>query len=193
MSAMAGADYRLKYILAGSSGSGKTTMASVLERELGLRRCITSTTRPPRPGEQDGVAYHFRPQLDPKELFEYAVFGGHEYGITRDELRRGDFIILDPQGVDYYRRHYPGPLTVIQLMRDGIDVDPERMARDRAAGFDRLCPDIIVRGETVEEMAANLLCAIKLKKPALEQQIRVASQHAEATPGSLVKASEQER
>ena len=190
---MGESDYRLKYILAGSSGSGKTTMASVLERELGFLRCITSTTRPPRPGEQDGIDYHFRAQLDPKELFEYAVFGGYEYGITKEELRRGDFIILDPQGVDYYRRHYPGPLTVIQLMRDGIAVDPERMARDRAAGFNRICPDIVVRGETVEEMAENLLCVIASKKQALEYQIRNAAQRAEVSPEFPGRGGAQER
>ncbi len=150
-------DYRLKYILVGASGSGKSTMASVLEQYLGLKRCITSTTRPPRPGEVNGRDYHFEKQLDPDNMFEHATFGGHEYGICREELAHGDFIILDPQGVAYYRENYPAPLTVIQLIRSGIDVDANRMARDRDAGFDQVEPDVIVRGETVDEMASNLI------------------------------------
>lgn len=161
--------YHLKYILVGASGSGKSTMASVLEQELGLRRCVTSTTRPPREGETHGVDYYFESQLDPAQMFEHATFGGHEYGISKASLANGDFVILDPQGVDYYRRHYPGSLTVIQLQRDGIAVDPERMARDRAAGFDHVFPDIIVRGETIEEMAANLIRAMRALEPLNER------------------------
>lgn len=153
--------YRLKYILCGASGSGKTTMASVLEEQLGMRRCVTSTTRPPREGEEDGISYHFVPHINPKEMFEHTSFGGFDYGISKDELKRGDFVILDPQGVKYYRHHYPNPLTVIQLVRQGIDVAPERIARDRAAGFDRVDPDYFVKGETIFEMAENLISTIR--------------------------------
>lgn len=150
-------DYRLKYVLVGVSGSGKSTMGKILEEEFGFRRCITSTTRPPRAGEIDGKDYYFRSQLDPTEMFECASFGGHEYGITKDELARGDFVILEPQGVQYYRKHYPAPLTVIQLQREGIQVDEARRARDTAAGFDDVHPDYIVIGETIADMSANLL------------------------------------
>lgn len=153
--------FRLKYILVGASGTGKTTMAHILEEELGLKRCITSTTRPPRPGEKDGIDYHFRSELKPEEMFEYVRFGGYEYGITYHELSRGDFVILEPQGVQYYREHYPAPLTVIQLQRSNIDVDAERMARDKAAGFDCVNPDIVVSGDTIDTMAANLLGVIE--------------------------------
>ena len=154
-------DYRLKFILVGASGSGKTTMAGVLEEQFGLKRCVTSTTRPPREGEVDGISYHFKSEFDLKEMFEHASFGGFEYGVSFDELKKGDFIILEPQGVDYYREHFPNPLTVIQLVREGIEVDADRMARDKAAGFDRVNPDIIVRGETIEEMSENLICAME--------------------------------
>ena len=168
---MSHSEYCLKYVLVGSSGSGKSTMAHILEQEYGLRRCITSTTRPPRAGETDGVDYHFRNHLNPEEMFEHAAFGGYEYGITRDELTRGDFIILDPQGVSYYRKHYHAPLTIIQLVRDNIQVGLDRMARDRAAGFDQVHPDFIVRGETVEEMAANLIAVIRQSSPTFSQKL----------------------
>lgn len=166
--------YRLQYILVGASGSGKSTMARILETEFGLRRCITSTTRPPRAGEIDGVDYHFKTHFNPAEMFEHASFGVHEYGITKDELARGDFIILEPQGVDYYRKHYPRPLTVIQLVRDNIQVDAERMARDRAAGFDYVYPDFVVRGETIEEMTENLITVIRQSSPTLAQKLNLA-------------------
>lgn len=167
-------DYRVSFILVGASGSGKSTMASILEEQLGLRRCITCTTRPPRPGERDGVDYHFRTHLNPEEMFEYASFGGYEYGVTREELTRGDFIILEPQGVSYYREHYPAPVTVIQLERTGIQIDAARRNRDRAAGFDNVNPDIIIRGETIAETTKNLLKAVNRLKKSLPVQIDAA-------------------
>ncbi len=174
MIALHNTEYRLKYILVGASGCGKSTMAAMLCKELGLRRCVTSTTRPPRPGEVDGVDYHFRYHIEPQEMFEHAIFGGYAYGIQHSELSKGDFIILDPQGVEHYRKHYPAPLTVIQLVRNDIHVDPERMARDRAAGFDSVNPDIIVRGDTIEEMSQNLLNVIGSKQPSLDDIITCA-------------------
>lgn len=153
-------DYRLKYVLVGASGTGKTTMAGILEQALGFRRCITSTTRPPRPGEVDGKDYYFRTEFDPRDMFEQATFGKHQYGITHRELTRGEFIILEPQGVRYYREHYPKPLVVIQLHRDNIEIDAQRRARDRDAGFDSVHPDFIVEGDTIDAMATNLLSVI---------------------------------
>ena len=149
-----------KYILVGASGTGKSTMAEHLESALGLTRCITCTTRPPRPGEMEKGEYHFVESFDMLSMFEQAEFGGHRYGITNDELTKGDFVILDPQGVDYYLKNYPGTLTVIKLERSGIDVDPERRARDAGAGFDAVQADITVHGETVEDMQKNLTAAL---------------------------------
>ena len=48
------------YALCGMSGVGKTTIQrALLERQPHLSRLVTSTTRPPRPGEVSGVDYHF--------------------------------------------------------------------------------------------------------------------------------------
>src|SRR5260221_13872339 len=48
------------FVLAAPSGGGKTSLvAALLEREPGIRLSVSYTTRPPRPGEKDGVHYHF--------------------------------------------------------------------------------------------------------------------------------------
>lgn len=113
-----------------------------------------------RSDETDGKDYYFLPSLNPDKMFEMARFGNHSYGTSYEELARSDFVILEPQGVRYFRDHYPGKLTVIQLQRTNIQVDPERMARDKAAGFDSVHPDYIVTGDSIDAMAANLLAVI---------------------------------
>jgi guanylate kinase len=48
------------YIVAAPSGAGKTTLVRLLlENDPGIRLSISSTTRPPRPGEMNGREYHF--------------------------------------------------------------------------------------------------------------------------------------
>lgn len=184
-------ELKLKYVLVGSSGAGKTTMAGILKNVLGFQRCITSTTRPPRPGEVDGIDYHFRSSLHLDEMFEMARFGENLYGTTWDELMKGDFIILEPQGVRYFREHYPAPLCVIQLQRDNIQVDAERMDRDRSAAFDSVDPDIVVTGNTIDAMASNLLSAIaqyqQKEKRQLSQIICSAEDQKQSRPLEIQK------
>lgn len=152
---------RLRYVLVGRSGSGKSTMSHFLEKDLGLRRCITHTTRPPREGEVDGRDYHFVSSLNERVMFEHSRFGAYWYGTSWDELSQSDFIILEPQGVAYFRTHFPGPLTVLQLERSNIAVDPDRMLRDRQAGFDDVHPDVLITGDTIEEMSASLISLVR--------------------------------
>jgi len=96
-------------LLSAPSGAGKTTLCQeLLRRRPGLSRVVTCTTRPPRPGERDGVDYHF---LDPEtyerkvaagEFFEHAVVYGHGYGTLRrevlDRLRSGSDVLLNVDG-----------------------------------------------------------------------------------------------
>lgn len=83
------------FVITGPSGVGKGTLIRALfDRvpELGL--AISATTRPPRPGEQDGVAYHFlaRDEFDRRvgagDFVEWAEYSGNRYGTLRSELAR---------------------------------------------------------------------------------------------------------
>jgi guanylate kinase len=95
-------------IVSGPSGSGKSTLIRRALSEFGprLRHAVSATTRDRRPGEVDGVHYHFwTPERFEQgilagEFLEYAtVFGRHHYGTLRSEVdqyrARGTGVILD--------------------------------------------------------------------------------------------------
>lgn len=105
-------------VLAGPAGSGKSTLCERMVAEVpGFSRVVTTTTRPPRPGEIDGVHYHFLTpvQFDAKiaagAFLEWAwVHRKHRYGTLAssvfEPLAQGRSLIIniDVQGVDNFRR-----------------------------------------------------------------------------------------
>lgn len=81
------------FVLSGPSGVGKSTvLARVRELVPGLWYSISATTRPMRPGEVDGVNYHFvTPEVftelvETGRLLEHAHFAGNWYGTPRDPV-----------------------------------------------------------------------------------------------------------
>ena len=78
----------LLIVVSGPAGSGKTTLCSRLTEAFpqAIRRVITCTTRVPRPGEVDGVDYHFltresfERQISDGVFLEHAVVHGNLYG-----------------------------------------------------------------------------------------------------------------
>ena len=83
------------FVITGPSGVGKGTLIrGLMERLPQLELSVSATTRRPRPGEQDGVDYHF---LSPEEFdrrvqtgdfVEHADYAGRRYGTLRSELDR---------------------------------------------------------------------------------------------------------
>ncbi len=83
------------FVITGPSGVGKGTLIrGLLDRIAELELSVSATTRAPRPGEQDGVAYHFLTpeQFDSRvagdDFVEWAEYSGNRYGTLRSELER---------------------------------------------------------------------------------------------------------
>ena len=93
-------------VLSSPSGAGKTTLSRLLlEQDPNIRLSISVTTRTQRPGEIDGVHYHFTSQEDflnrvqNQEFLEYAYVFGNHYGTPKEPvfeaLEAGKDILFD--------------------------------------------------------------------------------------------------
>ena len=90
----AGASARV-FVITGPSGVGKGTLIrGLLARVPELELSVSATTRAPRPGEQDGVDYHFltpeqfEARVASGDFVEHAEYSGNRYGTLRSELDR---------------------------------------------------------------------------------------------------------
>jgi guanylate kinase len=107
-------------VVAAPSGGGKTSLISaLLERDPQIRLSVSHTTRKPRPGEIDGVHYHFVDKSEFERLvsqsafLEHARVFDHRYGTGRRaveaQLEQGHDVILDIdwQGARQVRASFP--------------------------------------------------------------------------------------
>jgi len=94
------------FVIAGPSGSGKTSLVkALLAREPVIRLSISYTTRPPRPGDVDGLDYHFVDEAKflamkaQGEFLEHALVHGNWYATSATWLTRqvasGDDVLLE--------------------------------------------------------------------------------------------------
>ena len=94
------------FIISGPSGVGKSTvLKALLEQRPNVYFSVSATTRAPRPGELDGVHYHFmdvesfRKWIAMEQFLEYAEYVGNFYGTPKryvdEAMEQGKDVILD--------------------------------------------------------------------------------------------------
>jgi guanylate kinase len=116
------------YIVSAPSGAGKSSLVkALLGQDPQIHLSISSTTRAPRPGEVDGVDYHFLgretflERLEAGEFLESAEVYGNYYGTAQNSvessLRAGQDILLeiDWQGAGQVRRLIPEAVGIFIL------------------------------------------------------------------------------
>lgn len=150
------------YTVSAPSGAGKTSLvAALIERTEALRVSVSHTTRAQRPGETDGVDYHFISEerfldmLDRTEFLEHARVFGNLYGTSQlwvqEQLSQGTDVILeiDWQGAQQVKRIMPDTLSIFILPPSRLTL----LQRLTARGQD---DSTIIEGrmaEAVEEMS----------------------------------------
>lgn len=113
------------FVVSGPAGVGKGTLVTrVRAKRPSLGLPVSATTRNPRPGEVDGVSYHFisdeefSARVERGEFLEWAQVHDHRYGTLKSEvdacLERGESVILeiDVQGGNNVRRAYPDVVRI---------------------------------------------------------------------------------
>ncbi|TNF29482.1 MAG: guanylate kinase [Deltaproteobacteria bacterium] len=114
--------------MTGPSGSGKSTiLKAVMAQDARLALSVSHTTRPPRPGERDGVEYHFVDDATFDQMVADDAFAEHagvhakRYGTSKAEIARlrgaGRDIVfdIDVQGAAQLRASYPEAVSVFIL------------------------------------------------------------------------------
>lgn len=175
------------FVITGPSGVGKTTVAyELLKRRPTLKKVVTCTTRPPRPGETDGVDYHFLSLdefarlKDAGAMFEAEeVYPGRFYGSRQsdvDALLAGGndvLFVVDPKGARTIKREHPDVVTVFIDAASTGELLQRIQDRDRGA-----TADLAARVAAIDaERAIGSECDHRVVNPhgALEATIRAVS------------------
>ena len=150
------------YIVSAPSGAGKTSLLkALLERDPRMAVSVSHTTRAMRPGERDGVDYHFVAldrfvaMVERGEFLEHAEVFGNRYGTAeaaiRDSLAEGGDVVLeiDWQGARQVRERIPENVSIFIL-------PPSReVLAERLHGRGQDSAEVIARrmDEAVSEMS----------------------------------------
>jgi guanylate kinase len=175
-------------VITGPSGVGKGTLIrGLLERVPELELSVSATTRAPRPGEQDGVEYHFLTpegfdrQVAAGDFVEHATYSGNRYGTLRSDLERrlqtgaGVVLEIEVQGARQVRAAVPDAVAVFiappsrealraRLVGRGTDSPDQVDARLRTAERElEAQPEFghVVINDRLEEATSELVAIVR--------------------------------
>ena len=184
------------YVVSAPSGGGKTSLVNaLLEADEQVRLSVSHTTRAPRPGEKDGVHYHFVSEdeflavVENDAFLEHAEVFGHRYGTGKEAVERqlsaGFDVLLDIdwQGARQIRASYPAcrtvfivPPSIRELRRrltgrgqDSEETIEKRMreARSEISHWDEF--DFVIVNDRFDETLADLRSIIRRGAPVRDE------------------------
>jgi guanylate kinase len=185
------------FIVSAPSGAGKTSLVKALlaqDQRLGL--AVSYTTRGPRPGEQNGVHYHFvdtasfAAMVAEGAFLEHAEVFGNRYGTAeatvRAELARGRDLVLeiDWQGARQVRARFPEAVSIFVLPpsttaledrlsgrgQDDAAVIASRMSRARSEMSHYREYDYLVVNDRFSDALAALGCVVNAERLRRDRQ-----------------------
>lgn len=166
-------------VLVGPSGSGKTSIGKILSKN-GIARLVTTTTRDPRTGEENGVDYYFRElsELNKDDFVEQTIYNGNGYGLTIKEvdlmLEKHELVhvSLDQSGAEEVQKAYPDEACVVfvsiteeeMIRRMTIRGDSQKEIKERidyCRETNELTPpditDLVIINEDIQESAEKII------------------------------------
>ncbi len=130
------------YIISAPSGAGKTSLINeLIKQDAGVKVAISHTTRPMRPGEENGKHYHFsaiedfKSKIEQAHFLEYAEVFGNYYGTSNqainDQLESDHDVILeiDWQGAQQVRKLRPDAISIFILPPSVDELEQRLCAR----------------------------------------------------------------
>ena len=128
------------FIITAASGAGKTSLVkALLEKDQHIKLSISHTTRPQRPGEENGVHYHFVTDadflalLEAGDFIESAFVHGARYGTLQSTvnaaLAAGNDVVLeiDWQGAEQVKKIYPDAISIF-ILPPSLEALEERLS-----------------------------------------------------------------
>lgn len=104
------------YLLAGPSGSGKSSVARELTQRYGLKEVWSYTERPPRFDGEPGHIFVTPEQFDAAgKMCAFTLYDGYRYGVPESAIEENDIYVIDPTGIRYMWERYSGSKEVVVI------------------------------------------------------------------------------
>lgn len=167
------------FMVVAPSGAGKSTLVNaLLAHDSSIKLSVSCTTRPPRPGEQDGREYHFLTaedfvaRRDRGEFLEWAEIYGNYYGtsaslINQQMVSGADVLLeIDWQGAQQVKRLFPDAVGIFVLPPSILALEDRLIKRGQDA------PDVIAR--RVQAAGSEIAHAAECEYVIINQSLTVA-------------------
>lgn len=192
-------------VVSGPAGSGKGTVNGMLMQREDFAFSVSATTRAPRPGEKDGVNYHFitreefLERIASGDMLEHTEYCGNFYGTPLKEaeevLRSGKNLILEieVEGAMNVKRKYPDAVLVL-LLPPSYSIQEERLrgrgteteekillrlarAKEEVALCDAYDYVVYNHDGRAEEAATQILSIVEAEKLSIKRNGNVAEKY----------------